>query len=171
MEEKININEVRNGEISSRKFRVHDSPPDPPILEPEPPTTAFFPKLVVVFPPPTFPKANLVCPPLPAPPGTSAIFGFFVGGSTALSSTFFTCAVDADGIVGEGTDASVGLELSLLSSSRETSAFGLGFCGETTWIEEEDESRVAGAGRLSGFDMVLAETCDNRDRRRVWQVV
>jgi hypothetical protein len=30
------------------------------------------------------------------------------------------------------------------------------------WIEEEDESRVAGAGRLSGFDMALVDndSCD-----------
>ena len=175
------VRSIRSLDHRFRKSNPSTLPPEPPVPELEPvPATAFFPapapapapELVVDFPSPTFPKANLVCPPLPAPPGTSAIFGFFVGGSATLSSGFFTCAVDDVGIVGDDKVAaeSAGLvpssSLSLSLSSRGTSAFGLGFCGEMTWIEEEDESRVAGAGRLSGFDMVLADSdSDDCDRR------
>ena len=53
---------------------------DDPLSPAPPPTTTLDLALLL---PPTGPKANLVCPPLPAPPATRAgvtILGFFVGG-------------------------------------------------------------------------------------------
>ena len=111
--------------------------PDPVFLSVPEPDPAPDPELVL-------PKANLVCPPLPG--GALPKANLVCPPLPAPPETIAIFAFFAGG---------------------SASFLGVGFCGEMAWMEDEDESRVVGAGLLRETGEVFGDDDMLRVNRNV----